>query len=81
MTGIRSSRGRNTEKGWRFGRLLGDRSARRLTDGLLGEERGTERERGVQGNMKVPGIGGRVDGGVIIFPGQEIKEAWTDEFS
>lgn len=31
--------------------------------------------------MKVSGIGGRVDGGVIIFPGQEIKEAWNDGFS
>lgn len=31
--------------------------------------------------MKVSGIGGCADGGVIIFPGQEIKEAWNDEFS
>lgn len=39
------------------------------------DKRRRERENGIQGNRKASGIGDCADSGVIIFPGQEIKEA------
>lgn len=60
---------------------LGEFQEIEVSDGLLGgwgaggAKKKREGETGVQGNRKVSGIGDCADGGVIIFPGQEIKEA------